>query len=135
MLKDIVESGEDCVVTESMYKLSEKELAYMKRKTKDGRTHWDYAHHNDIKDNKSSCITANMYKGVPYNVLKDYNIIRKLMPIECERLQGVRDGYTAKGMMDGKEIDISNTQRYKMLGNGWTVDVIAHIFKNMEGTH
>ena len=48
---------------------------------------------------------------------------RKLTPLECERLQTVPDGYTK---------DVSNTQRYKMLGNGWTVDVIAHILKNME---
>lgn len=45
---------------------------------------------------------------------------RKLTPIECERLQTVPDNYTAH---------VSSTQRYKMLGNGWTVDVIAHIFK------
>tara|TARA_R110002124_G_scaffold18094_1_gene74634 strand:- start:213 stop:1403 length:1191 start_codon:yes stop_codon:yes gene_type:complete len=45
---------------------------------------------------------------------------RKLTPIECERLQTVPDQYTNH---------VSNTQRYKMLGNGWTVDVIAHIFK------
>lgn len=45
---------------------------------------------------------------------------RKLTPIECERLQTVPDNYTNH---------VSNTQRYKMLGNGWTVDVIAHIFK------
>jgi len=45
---------------------------------------------------------------------------RKLTPIECERLQTVPDNYTE---------GVSNTQRYKMLGNGWTVDVIAHIFK------
>tara|TARA_R110000765_G_scaffold85481_1_gene164899 strand:+ start:5907 stop:6857 length:951 start_codon:yes stop_codon:yes gene_type:complete len=45
--------------------------------------------------------------------------IRKLTPIECERLQTVEDNYTNH---------VSNTQRYKMLGNGWTVDVIAHIF-------
>jgi DNA-cytosine methyltransferase len=44
---------------------------------------------------------------------------RKLTPLECERLQTVPDGYTE---------GVSNTQRYKMLGNGWTVDVIAHIF-------
>lgn len=44
---------------------------------------------------------------------------RKLTPIECERLQTVEDNYTNH---------VSNTQRYKMLGNGWTVDVIAHIF-------
>jgi len=45
--------------------------------------------------------------------------IRKLTPIECERLQTVSDNYTAF---------VSDTQRYKMLGNGWTIDVIAHIF-------
>ena len=45
---------------------------------------------------------------------------RKLTPIECERLQTVPDNYTKA---------VSNTQRYKMLGNGWTVDVIAHIFR------
>jgi DNA (cytosine-5)-methyltransferase 3A len=45
--------------------------------------------------------------------------IRRLTPIECERLQTLPDNYTAV---------VSNTQRYKALGNGWTVDVIAHIF-------
>jgi len=45
--------------------------------------------------------------------------IRRLTPTECERLQTVPDGYT-----DG----VSDTQRYRMLGNGWTVEVIAHIF-------
>ena len=45
---------------------------------------------------------------------------RKLTPLECERLQTVPDNYTNH---------VSNTQRYKMLGNGWTVDVIAHLFR------
>ena len=56
---------------------------------------------------------------------------RKLTPIECERLQTVPDNYTSKGVRDGKEVKISNTQRYKMLGNGWTIDVIAHIFESL----
>jgi site-specific DNA-cytosine methylase len=47
------------------------------------------------------------------------SLIRRLTPIECERLQTVKDNYTAH---------VSDSQRYKMLGNGWTVDVIAHIF-------
>ena len=47
---------------------------------------------------------------------------RKLTPLECERLQTVPEGYTE---------GVSNTQRYKMLGNGWTVDVVAHIFKGL----
>lgn len=46
--------------------------------------------------------------------------IRKLHPIECERLQTLPDNYT-----DG----ISDRQRYKALGNGWTVDVIVHLLK------
>lgn len=49
--------------------------------------------------------------------------IRKLTPIECERLQTLPDNYTA---------GISDSQRYKALGNGWTVDVIAHIFKGLK---
>jgi hypothetical protein len=48
---------------------------------------------------------------------------RKLTPLECERLQTVPDNYTNH---------VSNTQRYKMLGNGWTIEVIAHILQNME---
>lgn len=48
----------------------------------------------------------------------DYTI-RKLTPTECERLQTWPDGYTQ---------GVSNTQRYKMIGNGWTADVVAHIF-------
>lgn len=47
---------------------------------------------------------------------------RKLTPLECERLQTVPDGYTSS---------VSNSQRYKMLGNGWTVDVITHIYKSL----
>jgi len=47
---------------------------------------------------------------------------RKLSCTECERLQTVPDGYTNH---------VSNTQRYKMLGNGWTVEVVKHIFKNV----
>ena len=46
-------------------------------------------------------------------------LIRKLTPIECERLQTLPDNYTE---------GVSNTQRYKAIGNGWTVDVVAHIF-------
>lgn len=58
------------------------------------------------------------------NVLTKDNVYwRKLTPLEAERLQTVPDNYTNH---------VSNTQRYKMLGNGWTVEVICHIFKNME---
>ena len=57
---------------------------------------------------------------------------RKLTPLECERLQTVPDNYTKCGQKDDGEIVlISNTQRYKMLGNGFTINVIAHILKNL----
>ena len=52
----------------------------------------------------------------------DY-IIRKLTPVEAERLQTLPDNYTA---------GISDTQRYKCIGNAWTIDIIAHILKKLE---
>lgn len=55
------------------------------------------------------------YKGVDYNY-------RLLSPIECERLHGVPDNYTSC---------VATTNRYHMLGNGWSVQVIKHIFKNL----
>lgn len=51
------------------------------------------------------------------------NFIRKLTPIECERLQTVPENYTCM---------VSDNQRYKMLGNGWTIDVIAYILNGIE---
>jgi DNA (cytosine-5)-methyltransferase 3A len=66
-------------------------------------------------DNKSYCVDTGNSQAVEY----DFNI-RRLTPIECERLQSVPDNYTAY---------VSDSQRYKMLGNGWTVDVICHILK------
>ncbi len=72
------------------------------------------------KDNKSNAITT---VGKDSVVASEDLTWRKLTPLECERLQTVPDNYTNH---------VSNTQRYKMLGNGWTVDVICHIFKNME---
>jgi len=71
-------------------------------------------------DGKASCLTSNMYKGQKSTFTKDMNEnIHRLTVVECERLQTVPDNYTE---------GVSNTDRYKILGNGWTVDVIAHIF-------
>lgn len=74
---------------------------------------------------KANCMTATFYKGMAQNgctnIVVD-GVVRKLTPLECERLQGVSDNYTDCA---------SNTQRYKMLGNGWTVPVIEHIFKGL----
>ena len=85
------------------------------------------------KDGKSPALTTmqgghRQPKVSLTTVLKD-NVVtrdlhyRKLTPLECERLQTLPDNYT-----DG----VSNTQRYKMIGNGWTVEVIKHIFNNLK---
>lgn len=149
--------------------LTDLAIDYMSR-LRNGKPRWEY-HRNDL-NGKASCLTANMYKGVPYGVLRipeatkkgyvDINpnegvdltfinsktrrgrrmedksncltatsydycwydgvICRKLTPVECERLQTFPDNYTE---------GISDSQRYKALGNSWTVDVIAHIFKSL----
>jgi site-specific DNA-cytosine methylase len=63
----------------------------------------------------------------------DYTV-RKLTPIEAERCQTLCDNYTAMGIDDkGNTVNISNTQRYKCVGNGWTVDAVAHILGHMNG--
>lgn len=197
--------------------LTEKEMDYMVRETKDGRNHFDFDYSNDATQEKSACVTANTHKGVPYNVLVEpvrigtiendaknqtfdsqqyrvyspdaksvtlcgnggglgaktglyavpvipdgkgqfvikaaggkeipvyevrggritikgktypikladgFYIIRKLTVTECKRLQTVPDTYA---------FPVSDTQAYKMLGNGWTVDVIAHIMGHFTG--
>ena len=77
--------------------------------------------------NKFYTITAQDKHGI---LVEGY--IRRLTPVECERLQTLPDNYTL-AELNGKPL--SDNQRYKMLGNGWTVDVIAHIlsFINKKG--
>jgi len=163
---------------EDKFFLSDKAIDYMGR-LRNGKPRWEF--HKNPLEGKSACLTANMFKGVPYGVLVydedkkalivpeatkkgycevkpnngvdltfinsktrrgrlmehksncltaskyDYNwfdgkIIRRLTPVECERLQTFPDNYTE---------GVSDTQRYKALGNSWTVDVIVHIFKNL----
>lgn len=74
------------------------------------------------EDGRSNCITSVKKDSLVGIIGSDEYVCRKLTPIECERLQTVPDNYTSV---------VSNTQRYKALGNGWTVDVIAHIFDHL----
>ena len=197
--------------------LTEKEMDYMVRETKDGRNHFDFDYFHDATQEKSACVTANTHKGVPYNVLVEpvrigtiendaknqtfdsqqyrvyspdaksvtlcgqgggvgaktglyavpvipdgkgrfvikaaggkeipvyevhggritikgktypikladgFYIIRKLTVTECKHLQTVPEEYV---------FPVSNSQAYKMLGNGWTGDVIAHIMSHFTG--
>ena len=74
-------------------------------------------------DGKSTTLNANSGGiGDKTGLYEIEGVIRKLTRLECERLQTVPDGYTSV---------VSNTQAIKMLGNGWTVDVVAHIFKGL----
>lgn len=80
---------------------------------------------------KAGTLEATYYKENVKSLLKRHKLgqmvsdgiyARKLTPIECERLQTLPDNYT---------IGLSNSQRYKMLGNGWTVDAICEFFKHI----
>ncbi|MNQ25276.1 Modification methylase HaeIII [compost metagenome] len=71
---------------------------------------------------KANCLTARSDASWNSNYVTRYGQITRLTPIEYERLQTVPDGYTSIA---------SRSERYKMLGNGWTVDVIAHILKGI----
>jgi len=123
-INDIVESGAD-----------EDTCLYLTKK------HWqgflrNYDWKSDHRDNKSKPLLASYYKQpphcpyIPHNRDTDeqYSLYRRLSPMECERLQTLPDGYTAHGVNGEK---ISNCQRYKMLGNGWTVAVIKHLLNEL----
>ena len=113
------------------------DLTFPKSKTRRGRA---------MKD-KSNCLTAASHEmgvvekdnvlsenepGRYPNAYEDKKLVwRKLTPLECERLQTVPDGHSLVLDDNGKQL-VSDSQRYKILGNGWTIDVITHILKNME---
>jgi len=56
--------------------------------------------------------------------------VRRLTPVECERLQGFPDDWTSEGDYDGEIKPVSNTQRYKMCGNAVTVNIVSEVVKN-----
>ena len=62
-------------------------------------------------------------------IIKESFRIRRLTPIECERLQGFPDDHTSLGNYDGETKPMSNTQRYKQCGNAVTVDVVEAVAK------
>jgi len=68
------------------------------------------------------------------NLLLENLKIRRLTPTECERLQGFPDGWTETGLQDGKEVKISDTQRYKLCGNAITTNVITFLGKQILNT-
>lgn len=126
-LKDIIENGfvdreKSCTIVASEYKgcssdyyleNSRRQIVFIDQrprgKNKGGKHYF-------------KCPTITSGEFVCNNKLFNGKDYRKLTPLECERLQTVPENYTNH---------VSNTQRMKMLGNGWTVDVIAHILKHI----
>lgn len=124
LLKDILESEVD-----EKYYLSDKML----EAREDGKTNcittvqkdnlvYSYRQDTPIKEDSDKYQTlrhnpGGKTRGVGLQL--NTSRIRRLTPLECERLQTMKDGYTAH---------VSDSQRYKMIGNGWTIEIIAHIF-------
>ncbi len=143
VLKDILEDGitdrdkSHCIDAnyfkggnlKSYFEKHRRQLVF----SKDGMCHvgdadisdkYDYVNRVYHPDGKGPSLVASTGGHLQPKIASDTQSYRKLTPRECERLQTVPEGYTDKG--------ISDTQRYKMLGNGWTVDVIKHIFNGLE---
>ena len=87
---------------------------------------------NDVGNEKgqiSNTLTSNYWKGAAASrpIPTDGTRIRRLTPTECERLMGLPDGWTAEGT-EGK---VSDTQRYKLCGNGVVVNVVEEVIKRL----
>jgi len=117
-LRDIMEESvaDKYNITERFYKKKEGTLSYSKSR-------------GNIRtpDRKSKTLTTSGHgisNSGSTNIKLSDDYLRIPTPLECERLQTVPDNYTNIGILD--------SHRYKMLGNGWTVSVISHIFKNIQ---
>lgn len=86
---------------------------------------WRRNHYRANKSGVCPCLTANMGTGGHNVPLKSMDKADKLSPEECEVLQGIPEGYTA---------GVSKSQRLKMIGNSFTVPVVAHILSGMTTT-
>ena len=131
-------TGLYAIPIESCKQLTENEMDYMVRGHSDRR--WNHCQFDgDIPVKAVSGADGKTYtvyevkdgnitikgKTYPIKLIDGYYIIRKLTVSECKRLQTVPEWY---------EFPVSNTQAYKMLGNGWTVDVIVHLINATENT-
>lgn len=125
LLKDIVEP-----IVDDKYTLSNKLLAGFERKRARRSSMKSGFDRLNLRrdDQKASCLTARYYKTAMSDpFVNSPSGIRRLTPTECMRLQTVPEHHIDTLLNAG----ISNTQLYKMTGNGWTHDVIVHIFKGL----
>jgi DNA-cytosine methyltransferase len=109
---------------------TEKAKAIRRANQKKGR---DYAPFREREfevreDGITGALTTNTERE---NLLTNMKTIRRFTPLECERLQGFPDGWTSKGILDGKIVDISDSQRYQLLGNAVSVPVVRAVGENI----
>lgn len=121
------------IIYDDSYKIfTDERITRTKKKTKNyikwdmsGKQYWSQQDRAYFKDGKMCTLPKNNPSN-KLNILLDYDkdIYRRIHPIEAERCQNVPDNYT-------KVEGVSENRRLEMLGNGWTVDVITHIFKGL----
>jgi DNA (cytosine-5)-methyltransferase 3A len=114
--KGVENFGSSPFIVDSKYVLSEKATD---RALNNPRSRAVYPH-----TEKTGALLANQakYSTDMISLILDNATVRKMTPVECERLQTVPDNYTGV---------VADTHRYEMLGNGWTIDVISHILGNI----
>ncbi len=121
--KEPVENS-DTVLKDILQPLADVDPAYYHKRTAEQIKSQKFVqgrHMIQDENGKCECLLARDYKD-PKSVIQD-GILRRLTPTEYERLQTLPDGFTS---------GICKSHRYQAIGNGWTVDIIAHIFKGLK---
>lgn len=121
MLKDIIESGK--VDRDKSLCLTQSYCGFQGSQSYLRRRYFGKAMGQAVFENIEPILQKAFFKNKPFEETDQLGNIRSLSKIECERLQTVPEGYTDKA---------SIYERKRMLGNGWTVDVIVEFFKNLK---
>lgn len=123
LLKDIIYDDEYKVFTDIRITNTKKKTKNYVKWDLSGKQYWSQQDRAYYKNGKI-CTLPKAHPSNKLNILLDYekDIYRRLHPIEAERCQNVPDNYTDC---------VPTNKRLEMLGNGWTVDVIKHIFRNI----
>lgn len=123
LLKDIIYDDSYKVFTDIRITNTKKKTKNYVKWDMSGKGYWSQQDRAYYKEGKI-CTLPKSQPSSKLNILLDYDndIYRRMHPIEAERCQTVPDNYTDC---------VATNKRLEMLGNGWTVDVIAHIFRNM----
>jgi DNA (cytosine-5)-methyltransferase 3A len=124
LLRDIIYDDSYKVFTDERITKTKKITKNYIKWDLSGKKYWSQQDRAYFKE-KKICTLPKAQPSSKLNIVLDYenDIYRRIHPIEAERCQNVPDNYTS---------GVSDNKRLEMIGNGWTVDVIAHIFKNIK---